>query len=87
VIHDGPYNDLQPWDYAALAESLKGKSPLLSRTVRVEGELAAAVEQAREFQGLSFIEVVLDPADCSRALLGWGTAVADYNSGAGQRPV
>jgi hypothetical protein len=33
---------------------------------------------------LTFIEVILNRTDCNKALLGWGTAVADYNSGKGK---
>lgn len=81
MIHDGPYNTLQNWNYAALAESLKGDSPLFSAVVRTESELVAALEQTRKFDGLCFIEVQLGRTDCNKALLGWGSAVADYNGG------
>jgi indolepyruvate decarboxylase len=83
MIHDGPYNTLQNWNYAAMVENLKGRSAILSRVVRTEGELEAALEKAWAFQGLTFIEVILDRTDCNKALLGWGTAVADYNAGKG----
>lgn len=81
MIHDGPYNTLQNWNYAALAESMKGDSPLLSLVVRTEAELVTALEQTRKFDGLCFIEVQLNRTDCNKALLGWGSAVADYNGG------
>jgi TPP-dependent 2-oxoacid decarboxylase len=83
VLHEGPYNDVQPWRYPAFAEAVRGDAPLLARTVRTEAELAAALDQARGFEGLALIEAVLDPHDCSRTLLGWGTAVAEYNAGGG----
>ena len=83
MIHDGPYNTLQNWDYAAMVESLKGQSSILSRVVRTEKELVAALKKSRAFKGLTFIEVILDRTDCNKALLGWGTAVADYNAGKG----
>jgi indolepyruvate decarboxylase len=83
MIHDGPYNTLQNWNYAAMVETLKGQSTILSQVVRTEGELVAAMEKAETFQGLTFIEVILDRTDCNKALLGWGTAVADYNAGKG----
>ena len=83
VLHEGPYNDVQPWRYTALAEALRGDAPLLARTARTGEELAAALGQAKDFEGLALVEAVLDPRDCSRALLGWGTAVAEYNSGRG----
>ena len=84
MIHDGPYNTLQNWNYAAMVDTLKGQSPILSHVVRTEGELVTALEKAGGFQGLTFIEVILDRTDCNKALLGWGTAVADYNAGKGK---
>ena len=44
----------------------------------------AALKKSKTFKGLTFIEVILDRTDCNKALLGWGTAVADYNSGKGK---
>ncbi|MBW4056886.1 MAG: hypothetical protein HIU83_16125 [Proteobacteria bacterium] len=38
----------------------------------------------RALKGLTFIEVILDRTDCNKALLGWGTAVADDNGGKGK---
>jgi len=84
MIHDGPYNVLQNWNYAVMVESLKDQSSLLSLAVRTEQELMAALERAQVFKGLCFIEVVLDRTDCNKALMGWGTAVADYNGGKGR---
>ena len=81
MIHDSPYNTLLNWNYAAMVETLKGQSSLLSQTVRTEKELVAALKESRTFKGLSFIEVILDRTDCNKALLGWGTAVAVYNGG------
>ncbi len=81
MIHDGPYNILQNWNYAAMVETLKGQSLILSLVVRTEKELVAALKKSKAFQGLIFIEVILDRTDCNKALLGWGTAVADYNAG------
>ncbi len=83
MIHDGPYNTLQNWNYAAMVESLKGQSSILSRVVRTEKGLVAALKKSRAFKGLTFIEVILDRTDCNKVLLGWGTAVADYNGGKG----
>lgn len=83
MIHDGPYNVIQNWNYAAMVESLKGASSLVSRAVRTERELVELLEKAQEFEGLTFVEVILDRTDCNKALMGWGTAVADYNAGKG----
>jgi len=41
----------------------------------------AALKKSSTFKGLTFIEVILDRTDCNKALLGWGTAVAEYNGG------
>jgi indolepyruvate decarboxylase len=84
MIHDGPYNSLQNWNYADMVETMKGQSPILSQVVRTEGELVRALKKSKTFKGLTFIEVILDRTDCNKALLGWGTAVADYNSGKGK---
>lgn len=81
MIHDGPYNTLQNWNYAAMVETLKWQASILSLVVRTEKELVAALKKSKSFQGLTFIEVILDRTDCNKALLGWGTAVADYNAG------
>ena len=62
-------------------EALKGQSPIHSQTVRTEKKLVAALKKSKTFKGLSFIELILDRTDCNKALLGWGTAVADYNAG------
>jgi indolepyruvate decarboxylase len=84
MIHDGPYNTLQNWNYAAMVETLKAQSPILSQAVRTENELVAALKKSKTFKGLTFIEVILDRTDCNKALLGWGTTVANYNAGKGK---
>ena len=81
MIHDGPYNTLQNWNYAAMVETLKGQTSILSLVVRTEKELVAALKKSKTSPGLTFIEVILDRTDCNKALLGWGTAVANYNAG------
>jgi indolepyruvate decarboxylase len=84
MIHDGPYNILQNWNYAAMVKTMKGQSTILSHVVRTEKELVAALKKSKNFKGLTFIEVVLDRTDCNKALLGWGTAVANYNADKGK---
>ena len=84
MIHDGPYNTLQNWNYAAMVEALKGQSTILSQVVHTENELVAALNKSATFKGLTFIEVILNRTDCNKALLGWGTVVADYNAGKGK---
>lgn len=79
-IHDGPYNQIQHWKYAELVNVFKDKSSGWSCVVRTETELMTAIEKAKTFSGLSFIEVILDVNDCNKSLMGWGVAVAKYNS-------
>ena len=80
VIHDGPYNDIQNWRYHALVEVF-GADAGWGCEVRSEGELEAALERAgRESQRLAFIEVHLDPADCSEALRRLGAELRRSNA-------
>lgn len=74
VIHDGPYNDIQNWRYHALPEVFGGG---WSCEVRTEEELEKALQRARgEKDKLAFIEVHVDPQDCSAALKRLGKALA-----------
>ncbi len=45
LIHDGPYNDLQQWDYHKLPQAFGGHA--LSLEVRTEGELEDALNAAQ----------------------------------------
>lgn len=80
MIHDGPYNAVQPWRYAELVEAFKGEGRGWGRVVRTEPELVQALAAAGPDQGLCLIEAVLDPKDCNPSLRTWGAAVADYNA-------
>jgi len=81
-IHDGPYNIINNWDYAALIDVFNAevKSNCLSRRVHTAGELKEAIEEVKGFDGLCFVEVVLDRDDCNKNLLKWGSYVATANS-------
>ena len=78
VIHDGPYNDIQNWRYHALpAVFADGPGASWSCEVRTEADLEVALERAaREPDALAFVEVHLDPMDCSAALERLGAALA-----------
>ena len=66
MIHDGAYNDIQPWKYHQLPQVF-GES--LSCEVRTEGELEQALETASENGDRPcFIEVHLDRLDCCKTL-------------------
>ena len=63
AIHEGSYNDIQPWKYHKLPHVF-GKG--WSCEVKTEGELEEALEKAKYNQDcLSFIEIYLDRLDCS----------------------
>ncbi len=81
-IHDGPYNNIQNWDYAGLVDVFNtGGGAGWSTRVTTEGELQKAIKTALAHKGgPSFIEVMLDRDDCSKELLEWGSRVASNNS-------
>lgn len=63
AIHEGSYNDIQPWKYHQLPQVF-GNS--WSIDVKTEGELEQALEKAKHnYSSLSFIEIHLDRWDCS----------------------
>lgn len=65
-MQDGPYNDLQPWNYAKLPALLGGGK---GWRVRTEGELANALAEAKANTGsYSLVEIHLAPLDRSPAL-------------------
>jgi TPP-dependent 2-oxoacid decarboxylase len=67
LIHDGPYNDIQPWRYHELPAALGGDA--LSLEVKTEGELEAALKTAEENPDrLVFINLHLPANEGSAAL-------------------
>ncbi|MEW5821521.1 MAG: thiamine pyrophosphate-binding protein [Cyanobacteriota bacterium] len=64
-IHDGPYNDIQPWKYHKLPE-IFGNSYNIE--VKTELELEKALKEARNYNGLAFIELHFDKWDSTEAL-------------------
>jgi len=65
-MQDGPYNDVQPWQYHRLPEVLGGGLGML---VRTEGELNNALATAAKHTGsFCLLEVLLEPHDHSPAL-------------------
>jgi TPP-dependent 2-oxoacid decarboxylase len=66
VIHEGPYNDIQRWDYHRLPEIFGGGWGV---KVATEDEFAEAVSRAITTQeGPALIEILLDRMDTSEAL-------------------
>ena len=65
-MQDGPYNDVQPWQYHRLPEVLGGGQGFL---VRNEMELNdALIAAAKHTESFCLLEVLLDPLDHSPAL-------------------
>jgi len=80
-IHDGPYNVVKNWDYAGLIQVFNAEDgEAWSCRVRTEGELDAAVAEAKSRESLCLIEVMIDRDDCNPALLRWGNKVARNNA-------
>jgi TPP-dependent 2-oxoacid decarboxylase len=65
-IHNGPYNDILPWEYAKIPEVLGGGRGFVART---EDELDSALLTAKADSGhINIIDARLDPLDRSPAL-------------------
>lgn len=80
-IHDGPYNNIKNWDYAGLVDVFNaGEGNGLGLKATTSAQLAAAIERARNHNGLVLIECALDRDDCTKELLEWGSRVAAANS-------
>jgi indolepyruvate decarboxylase len=70
VLHeDGPYNDIQMWNYAGLPAAFGADSHAMGIRVTTEGELESALESsAKEVGKLFLIEIRLPDLDCSAGL-------------------
>ncbi len=72
---DGPYNDIQPWDYSRLPGVFDDGSGAVGIRVATEEELARAMEVAgREREKLVLIDACLPNRDCSPGLRRLGDA-------------
>lgn len=79
-IHDGPYNSIHNWKYSQLVQVFNGNGGKgWGCRVTTEAELADAITEAQQHDGLSFIECQIDRDDCSSNLLEWGSHVAKNN--------
>ncbi len=70
MLHeDGPYNDIQMWNYAALPAALGGGDHAVGIRVTTEGELDRALASAAAgHDRLFLIELCLHKLDCSAGL-------------------
>ena len=79
AIHEGSYNDIQPWKYHQLPQVFGSQG--LSCQAHTEGELEEALEKAKyNDNGLSFIEIHLDRLDCSVGVKRLGKAISERRS-------
>ncbi|KAF8056339.1 SHM4 [Scenedesmus sp. PABB004] len=81
-IHDGPYNQIQPWDYVGMVKALhNGHGKLFAVRATTEPELIAALGTAlrEKADHVCFIELSIDTHDCSKELLEFGARVSHAN--------
>jgi indolepyruvate decarboxylase len=65
-LQDGPFNDLQPWQYSLIPDLVGGGRGVV---VTTEDELENALKAAQTYtDGFTIIDVQLDPSDSSPAL-------------------
>ena len=75
AIHEGSYNDIQPWKYHKIPQVF-GDS--WSCEVHTEGELETALEKAKHNQkSVSFIEIHLERLDCSVGVKRLGKSLSE----------
>eukprot|EP00850_Spirogloea_muscicola_P014576 SM000105S13921 [mRNA] locus=s105:329101:332909:- [translate_table: standard] len=81
-IHDGPYNVVKNWNYAAVIDAFcNGEGKCWTAQVRTEQQLVDSMKTAQEkADHLCFIEVICHKDDTSRDLLEWGSRVSAANS-------
>jgi TPP-dependent 2-oxoacid decarboxylase len=77
VLHeDGPYNDIQMWNYSRLPDAFGGGDNAIGIRVTTEGELERALDvAAREKDKLVLIEICLPNGDCSAGLTRLGDTI------------
>lgn len=84
TLHEGPFNDLNPWRYAELAAVYGGSSGLVAAT---EGGLEAALDRVAAHPGeLTLVQVRLGPRDASDTLRRFGEVVHAGRPAAGPAP-
>jgi pyruvate decarboxylase len=81
-IHDGEYNRIKNWDYAAMVEAFNaGDGCALGIRATTARELREALQRASlNTEGPTLVECVVHRDDCSRELINWGHFVATANA-------
>lgn len=82
AIHDGPYNYIQNWNYAAIVEAFNGVNGKgLGLKATTAGEMAEAIKKAQaNKKGPTLIQCCIPQDDCTEALITWGREVATTNA-------
>ncbi|QDH13558.1 alpha-keto acid decarboxylase family protein [Formicincola oecophyllae] len=82
AIHDGPYNYIQNWNYAALMPAFNGETGHgLGLMAKTAGELEDAIKKGlANRKGPTLIQCVIAQDDCTKDLLTWGKEVASTNA-------
>ncbi|TPW36455.1 alpha-keto acid decarboxylase family protein [Oecophyllibacter saccharovorans] len=82
AIHDGPYNYIQNWNYAALMDAFNGeKGHGLGLVAKTAGEMAEAIKKGlANKKGPTLIQCCIPQDDCTEALTVWGREVAQTNA-------
>ncbi|WBW74062.1 pyruvate decarboxylase [Schizosaccharomyces osmophilus] len=81
-IHDGPYNRIKNWDYAAFMESFNaedGKAKGLKANTGEELDQAIQIALANK-EGPTLIECYNHTDDCTKELVAWGSVVGATNA-------
>lgn len=80
-IHDGLYNRIKNWDYAALMEVFNaGDGHGKGIKVTTSEQLTQAIKLAASHSGgPTLIECIIDQDDCTKELITWGHYVAAAN--------
>lgn len=76
VIGDGPFNDLQQWEYGKIPETFGGG---WGCKVKTEGELEAALEKAWKNKGVSCIDLIVGKWDSPDSMTKAGASMAKTN--------
>ena len=83
LIHDGPYNDIQQWNYHLLPEAFAGDA--ISLEVKTEADLEDALDQASANpDNLVFINLHLPSDEGSKALKRLTTAIRKLQTDPGE---
>lgn len=79
-IHDGAYNDIKNWDYAALINTFNAEDGNgLSLKAKTCDEFNEALKKSEQHDGLTLIECFLARDDCTAELLEWGSRIVKAN--------